>query len=313
MYPLYGFHYGVQRLISRASNNPLLTSLFGDSVAIVHYLQLLGYRFGTVEQTGSNFGLDVKQEVPALCRIGTGTMVSDGLSMINAEFCSTSFRVMPVAIGACNYLGNAISFPAEARTGDNVLFATKTMVPTGGPVRSNVGLLGSPCFEIPRSVLRDRQFDQLGTGTERRRRIAAKTRHNVVTMGLHLLVSYVVLVGLIAIAISPFGGSGASHLGGTVASTVLELAFVIAVFVFAERAVTGFRRLQPRYCSIYQIEFWRHERFWKVAPTGYMRMFDGTPFKSLMWKALGVEVGRRVFDDGVAITERTLVGDRRST
>ena len=163
------------------------------------------------------------------------------------------------------------------------------MVPTSGPVRSNVGLLGSPCFEIPRSVLRDRQFDQLGTGTERRRRVAAKTRHNVVTMGLHLLVSYVVLVGLIAIAISPFGGSGASGiLAGRSPRRALELAFVIAVFVFAERAVAGFRRLQPRYCSIYQVEFWRHERFWKVAPTGYMRMFDGTPFKSLMWKALGV-------------------------
>jgi non-ribosomal peptide synthetase-like protein len=260
-----------------------------------------------VEQTGSNFGTAVKHEVPSLCRVGTGTMVSDGLSMMNAEFSSTSFRVMPVVIGTRNYLGNDISFPAAARTRDNCLFATKAMVPIGGPPRSNVGLLGSPCFEIPRSVLRDKQFDHLAGGPERQRRLASKTRHNAVTMVLHLLVSYLLVLGLVLIAVSPLGGTGVSEWAGTVASAVLDVAFVVCLFVLAERAVTGFRALQPRYCSIYQVEFWRHERFWKVAPTGYVHMFDGTPFKSVMWRLLGVPVGRRVFDDGLAITERTLV------
>jgi non-ribosomal peptide synthetase-like protein len=82
---------------------------------------------------------------------------------------------------------------------------------------------------------------------------------------------------------------------------------MLVLFVLAERAVTGFGRVEPRHCSIYQIEFWRHERFWKVAPSGYWRLFDGTPFKAWLWRALGVRVGRRVFDDGLAITERTLV------
>ena len=307
VYPLYGLHFSLQRIIARASNSPLLTGLLGDSCAIVHYLRLLGYRFGAVEQTGSNFGMDVKHEVPALSHIGTGTMVSDGLSIMNAEFSSTSFRVMPVLIGKRNYLGNDISYPAAARTGDNCLFATKAMVPIGGPPRSDVGLLGSPCFEIPRSVLRDKQFDEISTGAERERRLAAKTRHNVLTMALRLLVDYLLVLGLIAIAASPLGGTGTTEWAGTVASAVLELAFAIGLFVLAERAITGFRALQPRYCSIYQAEFWRHERFWKVAPTGYVHIFDGTPFKSLIWRLLGVPVGRRVFDDGLAITERTLV------
>ena len=307
VYPLYGLRFSLQRIVARTSNNPLLNGLFGDSCAIVHYLRALGYHFGAVEQTGSNFGMDVKQEVPALSHIGTGTMVSDGLSMMNAEFSSTSFRVMPVVIGKRNYLGNGISYPAAARTGDNCLFATKAMVPIAGPARSDVGLLGSPCFEIPRSVARDKQFDDLCVGPERDRRLAAKTRHNVVTMVLHLLVLYLLILGLFVIAVSPFGGAGFSEWAETVASTVLELTFTIGLFVLAERAVTGFRALQPRYCSIYQREFWRHERFWKVAPTGYVHIFDGTPFKRTLWRLLGVRVGRRVFDDGLAITERTLV------
>ena len=55
-------------------------------------------------------------------------------------------------IGTRNFVGNNIAFPAGARTGENCLLATKVMVPIDGPVRENVGLLGSPAFEIPRSV-----------------------------------------------------------------------------------------------------------------------------------------------------------------
>src|SRR5436853_4672147 len=36
-------------------------------------------------------------------------------------------------------------------------------------------------------------------------------------------------------------------------------------------------------------------------------LFNGTPMKSLMWRALGVRVGRRVFDDGCGMPEKTLV------
>jgi hypothetical protein len=37
-----------------------------------------------------------------------------------------------------------------------------------------------------------------------------------------------------------------------------------------------------------------------------MRIFDGTPFKAAFWRLLGVRMGRRVFDDGCAIIERSL-------
>jgi phosphopantetheinyl transferase len=39
----------------------------------------------------------------------------------------------------------------------------------------------------------------------------------------------------------------------------------------------------------------------------YVGVFNGTPMKSLLWRAMGVRVGRRVFDDGCWITERPLV------
>ena len=71
------------------------------------------------------------------------------------------------------------------------------------------------------------------------------------------------------------------------------------------------RRVAPAGCSIYARTFWRHERAWKVPSESYYKAFDGTPFKNVLWRLLGVRIGRRVFDDGCFLTERTFtaIGD----
>ena len=78
-----------------------------------------------------------------------------------------------------------------------------------------------------------------------------------------------------------------------------------------ERCVAGFRSLQPTYCSIYDPYFWLIERLWKVPASEYLRVFNGTPFKPMIWRLMGVRIGRRVFDDGCHISEQTLttIGD----
>jgi non-ribosomal peptide synthetase-like protein len=207
-YPLFGFHFTVQHLVSRWSNLAPFNLLFGDSVLITRYLKLIGYRLGRVEQTGSNFGTTFHHEVPALSYIGTGTMVSDGLSMMNADFSSSGFQVKPVVVGPGNFLGNDLAFPPGARTGENCLIATKAMIPLAGPVREGIGLLGSPSFEIPRTVQHDNRFDELSAEPERRRRIIAKTRHNLVTIALHLLVRFALLCWLFAVALLPVSDRG---------------------------------------------------------------------------------------------------------
>src|SRR6266581_2774728 len=150
VYPLYGFHDAAHRAIARIGRMRFFTYLFGDSSYIVHFLQWLGYRLLPVMQTGVNFGTEVMHANPSLSAIGTGTMVADGLHLVNDEVSSTSFRVSRVAIGPQNFLGNDVTYPAGGRTGDNVLLGTKVLVPLDGKIREGVGLLGAPCFEIPR-------------------------------------------------------------------------------------------------------------------------------------------------------------------
>jgi non-ribosomal peptide synthetase-like protein len=308
IYPLYGFHYAVHRTIARLTNLKAFTSLFGDSSFIVGYLRRLGYDLWRVKQTGSNFGQMVKHDNPYLSTIGRGTMVADGLSIINADFSSTSFSVSRVTIGPHNFLGNGIAYPSQGKTGANCLLATKVLVPIDGKVRENVGLLGSPSFEIPRTVERDSSVNHLTPRGELRHRLAAKNKHNIVTMGLYLFVRWLFFfaVTLIAAAAADlFSSLGASAI---VLANLLILLFGLTYWVVVDRLVTLFIPVRPLFCSIYDRRFWRHERFWKVpAAMAYLQIFNGTPFKNVIWRLLGVRLGRGVFDDGLSLTERTLV------
>jgi non-ribosomal peptide synthetase-like protein len=312
VYPLYGFRYSVYRAIAGLSRLRFFGLLFGDSSYIVHYLQWLGYRLTPVVQTGSNFGCEVATSNPFLTSVGSGTMIADGLNVINDEVSSTSFRVSRAAIGPRNFLGNYVNFPAGARTGDNCLLAIKAMVPLDGKLREGVGLLGSPPFEIPRSVERDSRFDHLRTGEALARGLAAKNRFNLRTIGIFLATRWLgfFLVVLIDLAALEFFEGVYAH---AVVALLVALSPVVAAIYYA--VVEGcYEKLgppPPAICSIYDPAFWWVERVWKLHPINFFHIFDGTPFITVLWRLIGVRIGRRVFDDGIYISEPTLttIGD----
>ncbi|MFI5611581.1 Pls/PosA family non-ribosomal peptide synthetase [Amycolatopsis sp. NPDC051903] len=306
-YRLYGLRYSMLRAIRLFTNAKFFITLFGDSSAIVHHLRYLGYDLGRIEQTGSNFGSVLKHETPSQISVGSGTMIADGLSIVSADYSSTSFQVSHVSIGAHNFLGNNVVYPAQGRTGEDCLLGTKVLVPVDGPVREHVGLLGSPSFEIPRTVARDRQFDHLRSGDELRRRLAGKNKHNAATALMFMVARWlylfcVTLLGWATTDLYPLFGVPAVAL-----ASLAAVVFSVCYFTLVERASQVLHPLQPVHCSIYDVRFWRHERFWKSAAMAYLQAFNGTPFKSVVWRLLGVRLGRRLFDDGCSIPEKTLV------
>ena len=309
VYRLYGTAYWAHRVIARTTNRKTLTELFGDSSFIVGYLRWVGYRLTPVVQTGSNFGMAVRHENPYVCSVGRGTVVADGLSMLSADYSASSFRVSPVAIGTGNFLGNNIAYPAQGRTGDDCLLATKVLVPIDGPVRSGVGLLGSPSFEIPRSVERDTGLEL--PPDELRRRLAGKDVHNAASIGLRLLTRWLHLVGTVLLTTAAWELSRTVGTWAFLPLPAATLLFTVAFYVLVERATEHLQIVAPDGCSIYDRAFWQHERAWKVPSESYFPLFDGTPFKSVLWRLLGVRIGRRVFDDGCFLTERsfTAIGD----
>ena len=282
-----------------------------DRAYVVHYLRWVGYDLRGVRQTGSNFGEVVKHDTPFLSAVGSGTMVADGLSIINADFSSTSFRLSRVSIGAENFLGNRIAYPAQAKTGDNCLLATKVMVPLDGQVREGVGLLGAPSFEIPRKVRRDQQLDV----TARTSCAAASMPRTSTTpsrMALMLLSQWIfffVVTVLYLAAIDLWASLGALAFALATAGIFV---FTVAYNVLVDRlvrplhglAAAGLLDLRPRLLAARTL-----------LEDGYRSpissAFNGTPIKNVLWRLLGVRIGRRVFDDGLGLPERTFttIGD----
>nr|WP_084143159.1 Pls/PosA family non-ribosomal peptide synthetase [Amycolatopsis taiwanensis] len=311
VYPLYGFHYRVQRAIARATNIRFYTTLFGGTSYIIYYLRWLGYRLRGVRQTGSNFGEMVKHDTPFLSAAGSGTMVADGLSVINADYSSTSFRLSQASIGPENFLGNMIAYPPQSKAGNNCLLATKLMVPVDGQVREGVGLLGAPSFKIPRSVKRDRQLLDVSRADELRRGLRAKTIYNTISMALFLLVRWAFFLCVTVVYLAAIDVWGSLGAFAVALATAVVVVFTVAYNVLVDRLFRPLQALVPQGCSIYNRAFWRHERFWKVSTLTYVLAFNGTPLKNVIWRLLGMRIGRQVFDDGLRVPERsfTTIGD----
>jgi non-ribosomal peptide synthetase-like protein len=181
------------------------------------------------------------------------------------------------------------------------------MIPIEGPVRENVGLLGSPPFEIPRMVDRDRALLGAVSAQEQRKRVARKNVHNLVTVLLFLASHWLVLFFTMVAwdrALNYYSEWGAFAL---LAALLLTVVVPTLYYGLIERASTGFRRLKPRVATIYDPYFWFHERHWKLSDTPVMSILTGTPFRPMILRMLNVKVGRRVFDGGSIITERSLV------
>jgi non-ribosomal peptide synthetase-like protein len=83
--------------------------------------------------------------------------------------------------------------------------------------------------------------------------------------------------------------------------------FGIFWFAMMERGSIGFGRLKPMLVSMYDDEFWGHERHWKFCGSPLMSLFKGTPLKNLISRLLGVRLGKRVFDDGCRFHDKTLI------
>jgi non-ribosomal peptide synthetase-like protein len=102
-------------------------------------------------------------------------------------------------------------------------------------------------------------------------------------------------------------GLAAVVFGATLALLVGFVLFAAAV----EWIGLGFKRLSPRHVSIYEPYYWYHERHWKWGRLLPSPLFDGTPLRPMIWRLLGVRIGRRVVDEGCLMPERSLttIGD----
>ena len=296
----------MHQIVFGASNSSFFNLLFGDLVFIERYLRFVGWRLDDGDVPGSNFGCEQRQDNPFLCAVGEGTVASDGLMLGNYQMSSHAFRLNPCRVGKHNFLGTDVYVPPGVRVGDNVMFATKVMAPIDGPMRENVGLLGSPAFEIPRAAARDVELLAEISLEERARRLEIKTRHNVATMAVfifsHWFVEFFALYA-VALAAAEFGATSFFGLAAAAA----------AAGSWASVPSSSLRA--PRSASSGSNPKWRRSTIRRSgasnaigsSPTGAPTLFAGSPLRNVVSRWLGVRVGRMVFDDGCMVSEHSLV------
>jgi non-ribosomal peptide synthetase-like protein len=140
---------------------------------------------------------------------------------------------------------------------------------------------------------------------EQRDRLSAKNKYNLATIGQYLVVQWIRLFGVLLLSLAAVDLYDSFGVVVFPVSVLAVLLFTVSYSVLVERAATRFGPLRPQLCSIYDPYYWWHERLWKLEAT--LPLLNGTPFKNLAWRLLGVRLGRRVFDDGCYIPEKTLV------
>jgi len=145
----------------------------------------------------------------------------------------------------------------------------------------------------------------------RRKLVAEKTRYNVGT-----IVGYLACLWLLfATNLLMLTGALLSYTAyGTWAIIAFGWASLVVstfVFVLMERASVHFGRLKPQIVSMYDRGFWFHERYWKYTANPLVSLFKGTPLKNVISRLTGVKMGKKVFDDGCLMFDKTLleVGD----
>ena len=209
-------------------------------------------------------------------------------------------------IGAHNFIGNLSRSPRRAGRGTTASLQPRCWY------RSTVRFgkeSGSWVTQLRDSAVRGagQQVRAPVEGPGLRRRLAAKNRHNLVTIALHLFSRWTYFFVILVISAGVLDlRTALGDWAVALAPALLVLPFTFAHAVVVERAATGFRGLEPTYCSIYERRFWRVERFFKNT-SDVQILLNGTPFKSIVWRLLGAQVGKRVFDDGLGLGERNMV------
>ncbi len=239
-----------------------------------------------------------KHDNPFLSAVGRGTVVADGLSFINADYSSTSFRVSRVWIGARQLPRQPDRLPGagpdgrQLPAGDEGHGADRRGGP-GGRRAARLAQLRDPAHGRPGQQARRADRATSGAAAWPPRTGTTSSPSGCSCWPAGSSSSCVTLLGPGAVDLYPASGC--------VAVAAADRRRPRCSPSSTSCWSTGRPRppaLRPKGCSIYDRGFWRHERYWKVLRRRTTRLFNGTPFKTVLWRMLGVRIGRRVFDDG---------------
>ena len=305
VYRLYGFHYGVHRS-DRASDQCEVLDATSSVTARTSSTTCAasGTSSPTVVQTGRTSAAgQAREPVPELRRQrndGRRRAVDHERRLLEHVLP----RVPDVDRGAATSSATTSPIPRRGRTGDNCLLATKVMVPIDGRGpgecrAAGLAELRDPAVGRARQQLRPPE----DTGTSCAAASPPRTGTTSSHRGVFLLVRWFFVFVLTVLTGTPRTSTPPGCVGDRGGHVLLPRSSASSTGSWSTASSRGSGRCRPQFCSIYDLDFWRHERYWKVPSAGYLAAFNGTPFMNMIWRMVGVRIGQRVFDDGCGMTE----------
>ncbi len=303
-----------QRAITRLTNSQFFMLLLGDSSFIVR----LPARPRLRPVRGRADRVELRHRAGARLAVADhGRHRHDGLRRaVDHERRLLQHVVPDVArstVGAHNFVGNNIAFPAGARIGENVPAGHQGHGPDRRPgpgERRPARLAGvrDPAL----ASARDAEFDYLNDPAEAAPPAArARTGTTPAPCATVAAALGCPVLRQPAARRDRAGPLPAVRRAGRRRRGLLSiLVFNVVYSALLERAVLGLPAADARGSARSTTRTsGGHERLWKV----YVDARSSTAPRSstLIWRLAGVRIGRRVFDDGCVIPEKTLVTHRR--
>ena len=176
VYPLYGFHHSMQRMVADVQQFGVLQSAVRRQ-RLHRAVSALG-RLAIGRRRSRRVELRLRtrpgQSVPLHDRPRHGRFGRSAARQLHDVEPRVPTR-RPAASARAIFSAPTFTCRRVRARATMCMLATKVMAPIDGPLRENVGLLGSPCFEIPRAASRDLELLAKIGPEERRRRLARKT------------------------------------------------------------------------------------------------------------------------------------------
>ena len=231
-------------------------------------------------------GTNQRHDNPFLCNIGSGTMVSDGLSMINMDMSATVVPARRVEDRRAKLSRQRHPLSAERQDRRERPARHQDHDPdrrTGARERRPARIAGVRDSAHGRSRPRHERVDRRGDAPRApapEERLQLRDRRPVPAVPLD---------GVLRRAGALDGRDcGLRHARRACAARRRRPRSPARTSCSSSRSsarACGFKRLVPKLASIYDPYFWSHERHWKLSDSPIIALFAGTPFRNIMMRA----------------------------
>ncbi|MBA2710219.1 MAG: amino acid adenylation domain-containing protein [Tatlockia sp.] len=304
IYPLLSLHYLRQWTIVKMLDTDEV-SVLADTLYFPYILRFLGAKIGKRVEMG-----ETPHIIPDLVTVQDEGFTASAVALAWPTIFQGSIKYAPVQIGKRGFVGNDSLLPHGANIGNNGLLGCMSTTPPGNQAANDHSAwLGSPAIFLPKREISSDYTDN-ETFTPPKRLIRIRFAIEFIKIILPTMFALTGLFNMLYVLNVLFG-----HYSFPSIVALLPLAEVVIAFTMVT-AIVGLKwlllgRLKPMTKPIWSAFIWKNDivkyLYSYFVDSYFVQFVIGTPFISMLYRAYGAKIGKRVFIDSSDFGEFDLV------